>query len=117
MIVRAKETSYMNATGKQWITKDKKYSLSIGEYNFFDDTGGVHSVTSSKLDEYFEVIDTECEYCNEEFMKSIYYNKSHEILEIYIEPDKTLSVSRPYGCDGANVVINYCPMCGTKLRR
>ena len=109
----AKKTSFMNTSGEQWITEGKEYELTISKYKFVDDAGDIHGATTNTVNDYFEII--ECEYCDEATMKSIYYDRNGEILEIYIEPDKTLSVSRPYGCDGANAKINYCPMCGIKL--
>lgn len=54
-----------------------------------------------------------CEFCNE--LKSLYYDRSGVIQEVYIEPDKTLSVSNQDVEYIANIKINYCPMCGKKL--
>ena len=113
MRVIAKKTSFMDASGEQWITEGKEYELTVSKYKFVDDAGDIHGATTDTVNDYFKII--KCEYCDEATMKSIYYDRNGEILEIYIEPDKTLSVSRPYGCDGANVKINYCPMCGIKL--
>lgn len=63
-----------------------------------------------------------CKYCEE--LESIYWNPylgTSFVKEIYIEPDKTLTV-RGCGTDpefeyeGVNFVIDFCPKCGSSLR-
>ena len=61
-----------------------------------------------------------CDYC--ERMKSIYWNTNlneSPIREVYIEPDKTMSITANFGtADGfesSSLNINFCPMCGDKL--
>lgn len=57
-----------------------------------------------------------CEYCNE--MKSIFWNENEktnsELKEIYIEPDKSLTVDFLYS-DAVSIKINYCPICGVRI--
>jgi hypothetical protein len=55
-------------------------------------------------------------------MKSIYWNDDYResaIREIYIEPDKTLTIvaeaSYDEDNDSINIKINFCPICGRKL--
>lgn len=54
-----------------------------------------------------------CNYCNSS--KSLHYDKDGVISEIYIESDKTLSVTHPLPEFSVNIKINYCPICGKKL--
>ena len=62
-----------------------------------------------------------CEYCDE--MKSIYWNDDYRkssVREVYIEPDKTLTITANASYDednySINIKINYCPMCGRELK-
>ena len=63
-----------------------------------------------------------CEYC--EKMKSILFRENGimndiDRLELYIEPDKTMTFSHQnmytYKQENINIKINYCPMCGKRL--
>lgn len=54
-----------------------------------------------------------CDYCKKN--KSLYYDREGVIQEIYIESDKTLTVSHPITEFSVNIPINYCMMCGNKL--
>lgn len=70
-----------------------------------------------------------CEYCKE--LKSLFWNENSTpenelIKEVYIESDGTITVSSTATLDyvennpdlatDANFKINYCPMCGRKLK-
>ena len=63
-----------------------------------------------------------CEYC--ENMKSLLmrndnYKGNMDRVELYIEPDKTMTFSHDNTYTGEqeniNIKIHYCPMCGRKL--
>lgn len=55
-----------------------------------------------------------CEYCNKS--KSLHYDKCNIIQEVYIEADKTLSVTHYVSEYSISIDIDYCPKCGTKLK-
>lgn len=55
-----------------------------------------------------------CEYC--EKSKSLHYDENGVIQEVYIESDKTLSITHPVSEFSINIEIKYCPMCGKKLK-
>jgi hypothetical protein len=60
-----------------------------------------------------------CDYC--ENTESLYWNPNDResfIREIYIEQDETMTVTSNYDYSNSiNLPINYCPMCGKKLKQ
>ena len=60
-----------------------------------------------------------CEYCKD--TESIYWNPNDResfIREIYIEQDETMTVTSNYSSSNSiNLQLNYCPMCGKKLKQ
>jgi hypothetical protein len=54
-----------------------------------------------------------CEYCKK--MKSLHYDRNGVIQEVYIEQDKTLSITHPISEFSISIDIEYCPKCGVKL--
>jgi Zn-finger nucleic acid-binding protein len=55
-----------------------------------------------------------CDYC--EKLKSLYYDRNGTIEEVFIEEDKILSICHEMSEHSISIEINYCPMCGQKLR-
>lgn len=49
-------------------------------------------------------------------MKSMHYDSKGVILEVYIEPDNTMTVAACDCEDSVSIEIEYCPMCGRKFK-
>jgi len=49
-------------------------------------------------------------------MKSLFYDQNGAIQEVYIEPDKTLTISHPSSDLSVSLEIKFCPVCGEKLQ-
>lgn len=56
-----------------------------------------------------------CKYCDCNKINSLYFKENGQIQEIYIEPDKTLTILTNLSEESVNIDIKYCPMCGEKL--
>ncbi|MBY6842787.1 hypothetical protein [Clostridium botulinum] len=55
-----------------------------------------------------------CDYCKKS--KSLHYDANGVIQEVYLESDKTLSITHPVSEFNVSIKIRFCPMCGKRLK-
>ena len=55
-----------------------------------------------------------CEYCNEESRKPFILNDD---VSVFINDKDELMIINHYSHKAENKKINYCPMCGRKLKK